>query len=179
MDAALAVALTAVALVQVAVFPIAAPALGVVYVVGSTLPLAWRRTYPLEAAAISSAFWLIPLQGYPVFGYIAVVLQFYALGAYGAPLVAVGAVTAWACIVGSIGTLLGPEPAVAVVGAVLSVVAPVVAGLVVARQRRQTLALARLAAGAGGGEGQGRAGRGGGGARADRAASCTTSSDTS
>ena len=146
MDAALAVVLTVVGLGQVTLFPIAAPALGVVYVVGSTLPLAWRRTYPLEAAAISSAFWLIPLQGYPVFGYIAVVLQFYALGAYGAPLAAVGAVTAWACIVGSIGTLLGPEQPVAVVGAVLSVVAPVVAGLVVARQRRQTLALAVLAA---------------------------------
>jgi signal transduction histidine kinase len=147
LDAALAVAFTVAALVQVAVRPIAAaPALGVVYVLGSTLPLAWRRTHPLEAAAIASAFWLIPLQGYPVFGYIAVVLQFYALGAYGAPLVAVGAVTAWACVVGSIGTLLGPEPPVAVVGAVLSIVAPVVAGLVVARQRRQTLALARLAA---------------------------------
>ncbi|HYJ76395.1 MAG TPA: histidine kinase [Kineosporiaceae bacterium] len=144
-DGALALALTAAALLQLAFVPIAAPALGALYVLGSTLPLAWRRTRPVEAAAISSAFWLIPLQGYPVLGFVAVVLQFYALGAWGTPRLAVAVVTAWACVVGVIGTLLGPEPAVAVVGAVLSVVAPVAAGLAVAHQRRQTNELVRLA----------------------------------
>jgi signal transduction histidine kinase len=145
-DAALALALTAAALVQVLLYPIAAPGLGALYVIGSTLPLAWRRTRPIEAAVISSAFWLIPLDGYPVLGFVAVVLQFYALGAWGTPPPAVGLATAWACGVGVVGTLLGPEPPVAVVGAVLSVVAPVAAGRVVAHQRRQNVALARLAA---------------------------------
>jgi signal transduction histidine kinase len=144
-DAALAAVLVLAALVQLAVRPIASPGVGVVYVVGSTLPLAWRRTHPLEAAAISSAFWLIPLEGYPVLGFVAVVLQFYALGAYGTPPPAVGAVTLGASAAGVLGTLLGPEPPVAIVGAVLSVVAPVAAGLAVAHQRRQTAALARLA----------------------------------
>jgi signal transduction histidine kinase len=145
-DAALAVALVVAALAQLAVRPIAPPVVGVVYVVGSTLPLAWRRTHPLEAAAISSAFWLIPLEGYPVLGFVAVILQFYAVGAYGAPLVAVAAVTVGASAAGVVGTLLGPEPPVGAVGAVLSVVASVAAGLAVAHQRRQTAALARLAA---------------------------------
>ena len=47
------------------------------------LPLAWRRTRPVEAALISSAFWLIPLDGYPVTGFVAVILQFFALGSWG------------------------------------------------------------------------------------------------
>jgi signal transduction histidine kinase len=68
LDAALALAFVAVSLVQVVWKPIAAPGLGELYVVGSMLPFAWRRTRPVEAALVSSAFWLIPLDGYPVLG---------------------------------------------------------------------------------------------------------------
>ena len=145
-DATLALALVAVSLVQIAWQPIAEPALGVIYVIGSMLPLAWRRTRPVEAALVSSAFWLIPLEGYPVTGFVAVILQFFALGSWGAPRRAVVLVTAWSSAASVFGTLLGPEPPVALVGGVLAVVAPVLAGRLVRHQRRQSESLAELAA---------------------------------
>ncbi|WP_433382662.1 sensor histidine kinase [Actinoplanes sp. CA-142083] len=144
MDVFLAVVLTAAGLVQTLLFPIAQPGLGVLYVLGSTLPLAWRRSYPIESAAVSSAFWLIPLDGYPLLGFIAVILQFYAVGVHGSPRRAVWLVTAWASVASVIGTLLGPELPVAAIGGVLVVVAPVVAGQIVTHQRKQTQALLRL-----------------------------------
>jgi signal transduction histidine kinase len=139
------VALTVAGLVQAVLVPIARPGVGELYVVGTTLPLAWRRRYPVEAAAVSSAFWLIPLDGFPILGFVAVVLQFYAVGAHGSPRAAVGAVGAWACVTGVVGTLLGPELPVAAFGSVLVVVAPIVAGRVVADQRRRNRALLELA----------------------------------
>jgi signal transduction histidine kinase len=145
-DALTALAFVAVSVVQVVWKPIAEPGLGVLYVVGSMLPLAWRRTRPVEAALASSAFWLIPLDGYPVLGFIAVVLQFFALGSWGAPRTAVVLVTLWASVASVIGTLVGPEPPVASIGGVLAVVAPVLAGRVVRHLRHQNEALADLAA---------------------------------
>lgn len=145
-DATLALAFVAVSLVQLAWRPIADPVVGVVYVLGSMLPLAWRRTRPVEAALVSSAFWLIPLDGYPVTGFVAVVLQFFALGSWGAPRRAVVLVTAWSTVASVVGTLLGPEPPVAAVGAALVVVAPVLAGRLVRHQRVQSEAYAELAA---------------------------------
>jgi signal transduction histidine kinase len=144
-DAVLAVVLAAAGLVQALVFPVARPGIGELYVLGSSLPLAWRRRYPVEAAAVSSAFWLIPLDGYPVLGFVSVVLQYYAVGAYGSPRTAIWAVTAWGCLTGVVGTLLGPEVPAAVFGAVLVVVAPVVAGRAVTHQRQQNRALLQLA----------------------------------
>src|SRR4051794_34184466 len=82
-DMTLALAFVAVSLVQLAWAPIGEPVLGVLYVAGSMLPLAWRRTRPVEAALVSSAFWLIPLEGYPVLGFVVVILQFFALGSWG------------------------------------------------------------------------------------------------
>ena len=55
LDAALAAAFTLAGLVQVILVPIADPGIGELYVVGSTLPLAWRRTYPVESSLVSSA----------------------------------------------------------------------------------------------------------------------------
>ncbi|MFX0579340.1 sensor histidine kinase [Nocardia nepalensis] len=143
-DAALAAAIVVTGLVQTALFPIAARGVGEVYVLGAMLPLAWRRTYPITSAVVSSLFWLIPLDGFPLLGFVAVVLQFYALGAWGRPGVAVPAVTAWAAVVAVVGTVLGPEPPVATIGAVLVVVAPVVAGRIVAHQRRQNAEIRAL-----------------------------------
>jgi signal transduction histidine kinase len=145
-DAALALAFVAVSLLQLLWRPIAGPGVGVVYVLGSMLPLAWRRTRPVEAALVSSAFWLIPLEGYPVAGFVAVVLQFFGLGSWGAPRRAVVLVTAWATVASVVGTLLGPEAPVAAVGAALVVVAPVLAGRLVRHQRLQGEAYAELAA---------------------------------
>jgi signal transduction histidine kinase len=58
--------------------------------------------------------------------------------------VAVAGATALACGLSVVGTLLGPESPVAVIGAVLAVVAPVFAGRLVRHQRHQNTALATL-----------------------------------
>ena len=146
LDAALALAFIAISLVQVVWKPIAATGLGELYVVGSMLPLAWRRTRPVEAALVSSAFWLIPLDGYPVLGFIVVILQFFGLGSWGEPRTAVAVVTVWASAASVVGTLVGPEAPVAAIGGMLAVVAPVLAGRLVRHLRHQNRALADLAA---------------------------------
>jgi signal transduction histidine kinase len=145
LDTALAAVLTLVGLVQVTLLPIADAVLGHLFVLGTTLPLAWRRTRPVEACLVSSAFWLVPVHGYPVLGFVVAVLFFFALGAYGRPLGAVALASVWGAATGVVGTLLGPEPPVAAVGSVIAVVGPVVAGLLVAHQRRQTEELRHLA----------------------------------
>ena len=123
-------------LVQAVVTPIAEGWTGELFVVGSTLPMAWRRTRPVEAAVLASAFWLIPLDGFPILGFVVVILQFFAVGSRGEPTAAVLAVTVWASAAGAVGTLLGPEPPVAAVGGVIVVVAPVLAGRLVQHLRR-------------------------------------------
>jgi signal transduction histidine kinase len=145
LDAALAVALTLAGLVQVVLVPIAARGVGELYVVASTMPLAWRRTRPVEAALVASAAWLIPLDGYALLGYPVVLLQFYALGRYGEPRLAVVLTALWASAAGVVGTLLGPEVRFAVISAVLVVVAPVLAGRLVGHLAHQNEALRELA----------------------------------
>ena len=145
LDAALAAAFVLAGLVQVTVLPIGDAGLGHLFVLGTTLPLAWRRTRPVEACLVASAFWLVPVHGYPVLGFVVAVLFFFALGAYGRPPLAVALATVWGAVTGVVGTLLGPEAPVAAVGSVIVVAAPVAAGLLVAHQRRQTEELRRLA----------------------------------
>lgn len=142
----MASALVAAGLVQAVVSPFAPLLVATVYVVGSTLPLAWRRTRPVEVAAISSAFWVIPLDGFPLLGFVTALLIFYALGAWGRPTAAVVAVAAFASACAVVGTLLGPEAPVAAIGAVLVVVAPLLAGRVVAWERARNAALAEVTA---------------------------------
>jgi signal transduction histidine kinase len=144
LDAAIALVLVVAGLAQVAVRPFADPVVAVLYVVGSTAPLAWRRSLPVEAALVSTAFWVIPLDGYPIFGFVAVILQFYALGVHGPSTRVVALVSAVASVFGVVGTLLGPEQPVAAVGGVLVVVAPALAGRIVAHQREQNARLAQL-----------------------------------
>jgi len=99
----------------------------------------------VESSLVSAAFWLIPLDGFPILGFVVVILQFFALGSRGAPRLAVALVTGWASAAAVVGTLLGPEATVAVIGAVLVVVAPVLAGQLVRHLRHQNQALAELA----------------------------------
>jgi hypothetical protein len=132
-DALLATAFVVVGLVQTLVVPFADTAVAVLYVVGSTAPLAWRRTHPVGATLVSSVFWLVPLDGYPVLGFVVVLLMYFSLGYHGRGDLAVLLTTAWSVVVSVVGTLLGPEQPVAAIGGVLAVVAPVVAGRVVRR----------------------------------------------
>ncbi|TIC87704.1 hypothetical protein E8D34_08490 [Nocardioides sp. GY 10113] len=145
LDAGLAGGLVLAGLAQAAAVPFAAPGVAALYVVGTTLPLAWRRTWPVEAALLSSVFWLLPLDGFPVLGFVAVLLQFFALGSRGEPVLAVAGVTAFACGATVVGTFLGPEAPVAVIGGVLAVLAPVLAGRLVRHLHRQNEALTALA----------------------------------
>lgn len=143
-DAALAAVLTVVGLAQVTSWPIAPGPLGHAYVLGTTVPLAWRRTRPVPAALVSSSTWLVPVDGFPVLGFVTALLVFFGLGAHGAPGRVVAATAAWGAGAGIVGTLLGPEPPVAVLGAVLIVVAPTLAGRLVAHLQRQNAELAQL-----------------------------------
>jgi signal transduction histidine kinase len=143
-DAALAVVFVVAGLAQAVMWPIARGGLGEVFVLGSTLPLAWRRTHPVAAAVVSATFWLIPLDGFPVLGFVVVILQFFALGSWGAPRTAVVLTCLYAVATAVTGTLLGPEPPVAAIGGVLAVVAPVRAGQVLHHLRHQNQALADL-----------------------------------
>ena len=145
-DAVLATLLVVAGLVQAVLWPIAPGVVGELFVLGSTLPLAWRRHRPVEAALVASAFWLIPLDGYPVLGFVTVILQFFGLGAWGVPRLVVALTTLWACGCSVLGTLWGPESPVAAIGAVLVVVAPVLAGRLVRHLHTQNQALEQLAA---------------------------------
>lgn len=144
-DAVLALAFTVVALVQVTIWPIADGAVGYLYVLGTTLPLAWRRTHPVVSTLAATPFWWIPTEGFPVLGFVVLVLQFFALGSHGRPRWAVAAVTVWSLVASVTSTLLGPEHPAAAIGAALVVVAPVLAGELVAHLARQNAELARLA----------------------------------
>jgi signal transduction histidine kinase len=145
-DAVLAALLVLAGLVQAVLWPIASGIVGEVFVLGSTIPLAWRRHRPVEAAVVASAFWLIPLDGFPVLGFVTVILQFFGLGAWGLPRLAVALATLWASGCAVLGTVWGPEDPVAAIGAVLVVVAPVLAGRLVRHLHTQNRTLAQLAA---------------------------------
>lgn len=144
LDAVLAAAFVLVGLVQTWIVPIADSGVAELYVLGSTLPLAWRRTFPVEAALTSAAFWLIPLDGFPLAGFVVVILQFFALGHRGDPGRAVAATGVLAVATSVVGTLMGPEAPVAAIGAALVVIAPTLAGRLVRRQQRQNDALVEL-----------------------------------
>jgi signal transduction histidine kinase len=145
-DAVLAVVLVSVGLVQVSLWPIAPGPVGQAFVLVSTVPLAWRRTRPVPSALASTLVWPLPLDGFPVLGFVVVILQFFALGSRGRRRPVVAAVAGWAVLATVVGTLVGPEAPVAAIGGGLAVVAPVLAGQLVAHLGRQNAELARLTA---------------------------------
>jgi signal transduction histidine kinase len=143
-DAVLAATALVLSLVQIAVQPITTVFLSVVIALGSSLPLAWRRSYPLTGALVMTAVWSIPTDGFLLLGYVIAAVLFFSVGAYGRPTWAVVVVSALAVVVGVVITLLGPEPEPAAIGAALVVIGPVLAGRLVAHQRRQTALLEDL-----------------------------------
>jgi signal transduction histidine kinase len=144
-DVALAAAFLAASLVQIAVAPIAHPAVSVLIAVGFAVPVVVRRVVPVGAALALTAAWSIPTtDGFLLLGYAVSILVFYALGAYVADLRWVAAVSVVAAAVGVAMTLLGPEPEPAAIGAVLVVCGPVLAGRLVAHQHAQNARLQEL-----------------------------------
>ena len=142
------VGLTAVFLVpslaQVLLDPIASRPVGVAVALVSVLPLAWRRAYPLGAAFVGTAGWLVPTQGYLYLGYVVAVLLFFSVGTHVTSILRTAAITGWASAVGVFATLTSDQPEGAVFGPVLAVLAPVIAGRLVAHQRAQTARLQEL-----------------------------------
>jgi signal transduction histidine kinase len=140
-DILLAAALAVPSLAQVLIVPIAPRAVGVIVALGSTVPIAWRRTNPVAAALVGTAVWLIPTDGYVYLGYVAAFVLFYSLAAHLPDVRRVAAVTAVGVVVTVVATALRSEVVGELFGAISAVVAPAVAGRVVRRLRELTLHL--------------------------------------
>jgi signal transduction histidine kinase len=144
-DGVVAALLAVVALAQVLVFlPIAPRPIGTVVALGSTLPIAWRRTHPVVAALVGSAVWLVPTNGFILVGYIAAVLLFYSVTASVADRFLAAATVLIATIFGIVASAEQHVGVGEYVGAVLVVLAPAGVGVVVRRQRRRTHRLEEL-----------------------------------
>ena len=134
-DAVVAAALAAVSLAQVLVFPIAPPAVGVVIALASTIPIAFRRSYPVAALIVGTVMWAYPTDGYLVVGYVAVFLLLYsfATGVDDLRMVAAAPVILMAV---SVVTLLRNDEGIGEwIGTLLAVTAPVAVGRLVRRER--------------------------------------------
>ncbi|MFD2091282.1 sensor histidine kinase [Blastococcus deserti] len=144
-DVVLAAGFLAVSLAQVAVAPIAGPVASVVVALGSTVPLAWRRTAPATAALAGTAVWIVPTpHGYLLLGYVIAGVLYYSVGAYVPELWRVVVVSGVGVAVGVVLTLLGPEIWQAAIGSALVVAGPAAAGRLVAHQRAQNARLREL-----------------------------------
>jgi signal transduction histidine kinase len=146
-DALVAGVLALVSLAQVLVLlPIGSRWVGVVVALGSTLPIAWRRSNPLAAAIAGSLPWLIPTDGFLLVGYVAVFFLYYSLGAYVDDLRVVGATIALAVAIALGGTWSQHLGIGEYAGAVLALVAPPAVGRLVRRHRLRAVELERVAA---------------------------------
>src|SRR5207342_89572 len=143
-DALLAGALATVALAQALVAPIASLPVGVVIALGTTVPVAWRRTRPIAAALIPSATGLIPSDGYVYVGYVVAFIVFYSVAAHVADRATVVAVVAAGVGLAVAGSAVHGAAFGEYFGALSAVAGPAVVGRFVRHQRAQTLRLERL-----------------------------------
>lgn len=145
-DAIAAAALCALSMAQVLVDPIASRPVSVLVAVVSTVPIAFRRRYPVVAAVVGTAIWLVPTpEGFLFLGYLIAALLFFTIGTHVTSVLATCSVVVVGCVAGVVSVLRGPEQPPAAFGAVLAVALPVVVGRLVARQRFQNERLAELA----------------------------------
>ena len=136
-DALIAAALAVPSLVQVLVAPIAPRPVGVLIALATTVPIAWRRTYPAAAALAGTALWCLHTDGFIVLGYVAAFLLFYSLGAHDPDDRRVIAVCAFALITGAVGTTQSHPVLYEYVATFFIVVGPTVVGRLARRQREQ------------------------------------------
>jgi signal transduction histidine kinase len=143
-DAVVAALLAVVSLIQVlAVHPIGPRPVGAVVALGSTVPIAFRRSHPVAAAIAGTAVWLIPTDGYVWVGYIAAFILFYSLGAHADRPRHVAATAAFGVATSIVGSLIQDAAFGEYFGAVSAVAGPAVAGVVVRRLRTLTAELER------------------------------------
>lgn len=77
------------------------------------LPLLWRRSHPVVAAAAGSAVSWVAVDAFLFVGFVVAILLFYSVGRHARSLVAGALVCAFALATGTVGTLRGPEEPVA------------------------------------------------------------------
>jgi signal transduction histidine kinase len=145
-DLLLALALAVPSVVQAVAWPIAAVPLGVAIALGSTLPIALRRTRPVLAVVLGTVWWFIPTDGFLVLGYVAAFVLFYSLAAHADAIGRVVALTAYGVGISILNSYLNHVVPGEYFGAVSAVLLPAVAGRVVRVQRHQTQRLHALAA---------------------------------
>jgi signal transduction histidine kinase len=145
LDASLAATIAVASLVQVLADPIAARPLGVAVALGSSLPVAWRRSHPVAAVLVGTGVWLVPTDGFLYLGYVAAFLLFYSLGAYVRDGRTVAGVGTYGVIVATAALALNGEAPGELTGGIPIVVVPTVVGRVVRRQREQAARLEELA----------------------------------
>ena len=145
-DVLAATVLAVLALVQVlVVLPIASAAVGTVVALGSTVPVAFRRRYPIGAALIASAVWLIPTDGFLLIGYVAAFLLYYAVTAYTANHYLAAATVLIGVLISVAVAVIDQLQIGEYVGGVLAVVAPAGVGVLVRQQRERNRQLEEFA----------------------------------
>jgi signal transduction histidine kinase len=146
-DAIVAAVLAAIALAQVLVIaPVGARWIGALLALGSTIPIAFRRTAPAAAALAGTVVWLLPADGYVWVGYIAAFILYYSAAAHIADPRTVAALVLLGVGVSIVATLAQDEVVGEYFGAVSAVAGPALVGRVVRHTREQAQRLRALSA---------------------------------
>jgi Bacterial regulatory proteins, luxR family len=140
-DATVAGLLCAFSLAQVLGFhPIATWPVGLLIALGSTLPIAFARTRPVEAAGVTCAAWMIPADGYVYVGYAAAFLLFYLVAAHEPDARRLLVAVALGCVATVVGSVQQHAHLGEYFGAFSAVVGPAVAGRVIRRSNAEIAA---------------------------------------
>jgi signal transduction histidine kinase len=146
-DAIAAAVLAAVALAQVLVIaPVGPRWLGTLLALGSTVPIAFRRSTPAAATVVGTLVWLLPVDGYVWVGYVAAFILYYSAAAHMTDPRAVAALVGLGVAVSLVATYAQDEVAGEYFGAISAVVGPALVGRVVRHSREQARRLEQLTA---------------------------------
>jgi signal transduction histidine kinase len=143
-DVILALVFVAISFVQIAIASIASVPAEIAIVLGTTLPLAWRRQFPAAAALIAAAVWIIPSEGFVVLGYVTGFLLFYSCGAYLRSNPALVATGAAGVLLAALSNVTHVSDWVDYLNTLIVVVAPIAVGRFVRQQRDQNARLREL-----------------------------------
>ena len=127
-------------------WPITDTWLAILIALGSTLPIAWRRTRPLLAALLGTLVWFIPTDGFVAVGYLAAFVLFYSAAAYAVSLPKVLALALYGVAVGIFEAWRADLGTGEYMGAITAVVLPTLAGRLVRHHREQAEQLRALTA---------------------------------
>lgn len=115
------------------------PVVDLLLALGCVLPLLWRRTHPIAAAAVWSLASWPPVDAFLFVGYVVAILLFYSVGRFAGSWLVGAMACLFAMTLGSVGTLLGPEdPVSGLLGLWLVILAPWGFGLLTRAQERET-----------------------------------------